>query len=64
SQQGNIYITGGVYYHTSVDLNKDVKENTALTDSILSDSKIPIYIETTSETTGGDFVYTFPKLRN
>lgn len=64
SQQGNIYITGGVYYHTSFDLNKDVKENTALTDSILSDSKIPIYIKTTSETTGGDFVYTFPKLRN
>jgi hypothetical protein len=64
SQQGNIYITGGVYYHTSVNLNKDVTENAALTDSILSDSKIPLYIETTSETTGGDFVYTFPKLRN
>lgn len=64
SQQGNIYITGGVYYHTGFDLNKDVMENTDLTDSILSDSKIPLYIETTSETTGGDFVYTFPKLRN
>lgn len=66
AQQGNIYITGGVYTVYNTTIQKDVEDNTTLNTDAFYDYAIPttIEVESIDPETGviDEFKYTSPKI--